>query len=144
VSTSRHAWIDASAGVAGWIEFWLLRRGIGQRIGEVHVSKGLLPRLWLAAVVATGLALAAKHGALSIADGRVSVKWERLANGDGLANLTFVWTELGGPNVACEAPSGYGTSLIRGLVPHELGGSVNLVFAPDGVSCTIDIPLDQA
>ncbi len=61
------AGLTASAGVAGWVEFWLLRRGIGRRIGEVHVSKGLLPRLWGAAALATAIAFAAK-----LATGQVS------------------------------------------------------------------------
>ena len=52
--------LTASAGVAGWLEFWLLRRGIGRRIGEVHVPKGLLPRLWTAAALATAVGLAVK------------------------------------------------------------------------------------
>jgi putative peptidoglycan lipid II flippase len=51
------AGLTASAGVAGWIEFWLLRRGIGRRIGEVHLPRGLLPRLWGAAALATLVAL---------------------------------------------------------------------------------------
>jgi putative peptidoglycan lipid II flippase len=54
------AGLTASAGVAGWIEFWLLRRGIGRRIGEAHLPKGLLPRLWAAAILATLAALAAE------------------------------------------------------------------------------------
>src|SRR5213075_2102674 len=60
------AGLTASAGVAGWIEFWLLRRGIGRRIGEVHVTRGLLPRLWAAAALATGLALATKFASLQV------------------------------------------------------------------------------
>ncbi len=54
------AGLTASAGVAGWIEFWLLRRGIGRRIGEVHLPRGLLPRLWSAAALATLVALGAE------------------------------------------------------------------------------------
>jgi putative peptidoglycan lipid II flippase len=52
--------LTGSAGVAGWIEFALLRRGIGARIGLCHLPKGLLPRLWGAAVVATAVGLGAK------------------------------------------------------------------------------------
>ena len=52
----------------------------------------------------------------------------------------IAWRELGGPTTAVPAKFGYGTSLIRDLVPHELGGSVDLVFASDGVCCTIGIP----
>jgi two-component sensor histidine kinase len=86
---------------------------------------------------------AAKHGALSIPGGHVSVNWNRKSNGDG-ANLSLVWQELDGPTVKSEAQSGYGTDLIRNLIPHELGGKVDLVFASDGVSCRIEIPIRRA
>jgi two-component sensor histidine kinase len=89
------------------------------------------------------MANAAKHGALSIPGGHVSVNWDRAPNGDG-ANLSLVWQERDGPTVKSEAQSGYGTSLIRNLIPHELGGKVDLVFASDGVSCRIEIPIGQA
>jgi PAS domain S-box-containing protein len=86
---------------------------------------------------------AIKHGALSISAGQVSISWDRKTNGHRAANLVLVWRERGGPRVAREVQTGYGTSLIRGLVPHELGGSVDLVFASDGVNCTIEFPLEQ-
>ena len=54
------AGLTASAGVAGWIEFALLRRGIAGRIGECHLPKGLLPRLWGAAALATAVSFGAK------------------------------------------------------------------------------------
>ena len=85
---------------------------------------------------------AAKYGALSIPDGRVLVNWDRRLNGDATATLMLEWRELGGPPVAGEVQSGYGTSLIRDLVPHELGGIVDLVFASDGLVCRIEIPLE--
>jgi len=31
--------------------------------------------------------------------------------------------------------------LIRELVPHELGGTVDLEFAAEGVNCRIELPL---
>ena len=36
--------------------------------------------------------------------------------------------------------SGYGTSVIRDLIPYELGGTVDLVHAPEGVRCRLEIP----
>jgi tripartite-type tricarboxylate transporter receptor subunit TctC len=39
--------------------------------------------------------------------------------------------------------SGYGLSLIRDLVPHELGGTVDLTSPPSGVCCKIEIPLGR-
>jgi putative peptidoglycan lipid II flippase len=50
------AGLTASAGVAGWIEFLLLRRTLERRIGAFGLSKGLLPRLWVAAFVAAAVA----------------------------------------------------------------------------------------
>ena len=51
------------------------------------------------------------------------------------------WRESGGPLVAAPTRSSYGTSLIRELIPHELGGTVDLAFPPEGVSCRIVLPL---
>jgi two-component sensor histidine kinase len=84
---------------------------------------------------------AVKYGALSIPGGRVSVSWERKLNGSAAANLSLVWREAGSPPVAPEIRSGYGTRLIRELIPHELGGNVDLVFASDGACCRIEFPL---
>jgi len=82
---------------------------------------------------------AVKYGSLSIPGGRVSVTWERKLNGAG--NLILVWREVGGPPVASEVPPGYGTELIRELIPHELDGKVDLAFAGDGACCRIEFPL---
>jgi two-component sensor histidine kinase len=83
---------------------------------------------------------AAKYGALSSPDGRVSVSWDRTVIG-AAAILTIIWRELGGPPVAAPVQCGYGSSLIRDLIPHELGGTVDLKFASDGACCKIEIPL---
>jgi hypothetical protein len=32
---------------------------------------------------------------------------------------------------------------MRDLIPHELGGNVDLVCASDGASCNIEIPLER-
>jgi len=50
------AGLTASAGIAGWVEFVLLRRGLVARIGRFAIAPGVLPRLWLAAVLAAGIA----------------------------------------------------------------------------------------
>ena len=81
---------------------------------------------------------AVKYGTLSTPGGRVSVSWEHATT-----NLIFVWRELDGPPVASAIQSGYGTDLIRDLIPHELGGNVDLAFASDGACCRIEYPLEQ-
>jgi two-component sensor histidine kinase len=55
----------------------------------------------------------------------------------------FAWRQFRCPSVSVEAKSGYWTRLIRGLVPHEFGGTVDLEFAAEGVSCRIVFPIGQ-
>jgi two-component sensor histidine kinase len=81
---------------------------------------------------------AARYGALSTPHGRVEVSWD---HGDDAANLSIEWREIGGPAVAASPDLKYGVSIIRDLIPHELGGAVDLAFAP-GVCCKIEIPLE--
>ena len=84
---------------------------------------------------------ASKYGALSVPEGRVSVNWECRNSGEAATVLIILWRETGGPPASPPSQYGYGTSLIRDLIPHELGGRVALVFSSEGVSCTIEIPL---
>jgi PAS domain S-box-containing protein len=86
---------------------------------------------------------AAKYGALSAPEGRVSVRWECRRGGDRRRRLVLDWQEMGGPPVAPPSHHGYGTSVIRDLIPYELGGGVDLSFARDGVRCRLEIPLER-
>jgi len=85
---------------------------------------------------------AAKYGALSAKHGRVSVRWDRRLNGQSRSYLVLDWRETGGPPVVAAGNSGYGTSTIRHLLPYEFGGTVDLVFAPEGVQCRLELPAD--
>jgi putative peptidoglycan lipid II flippase len=49
--------LTASAGVAGWIEFALLRRALNRRIAESGLPTAVLVRLWTAAIVSALLGL---------------------------------------------------------------------------------------
>lgn len=59
------AGLTASAGIAGWLEFALLRRGLNRRIGTTGLPAALLAKLWVSAVVAAaagwGVKLAIGH-----------------------------------------------------------------------------------
>lgn len=83
---------------------------------------------------------AAKYGALSSVDGRVSLTWDYQSNGRA-TKLILLWRELGGPPVPSNVQPSYGTNLIRNLIPHELGGAVELIFAATGARCRIEIPV---
>lgn len=54
------AGLTASAGLAGWVEFWLLRRSMNARIGVTGVPLRRIATLWLAAAAAAIPALGVK------------------------------------------------------------------------------------
>ena len=95
----------------------------------------------LAMVIHELVTNAVKHGALSRPSGHVSVKWAAPAQPTGAAQLAVEWREIGGPPVARVIQPGFGTSLIRELIGHELGGTADLAFGPDGVYFRMGFPL---
>jgi putative peptidoglycan lipid II flippase len=50
------AGLTISAGIASWVEFTLLQRGLRRRIGQVGVPLSLLGQVWTAALLAAGVA----------------------------------------------------------------------------------------
>ena len=85
---------------------------------------------------------AAKYGALSTKAGSVSIRWHRRMNGHPRPSLVLEWQEMGGPPVVATGKPSYGTSTIGDLIPYEFGGTVDLVLAPDGVRCHLELPSD--
>ena len=85
---------------------------------------------------------AAKYGALSNDTGRVEIAWNVVVGESGARRLALEWRESGGPPVRGTGKRGFGTRLITGGVSRELGGTVNLEFAPGGLRCGLDVPLD--
>jgi two-component sensor histidine kinase len=84
---------------------------------------------------------AAKYGALSQPDGRIRLEW-MLGNGTP-AQLRMEWSETGGPRVDPPSRRGFGSSLIEQSIRRELGGTFHKDFHPDGLTCTILLPLDR-
>ncbi len=54
------AGLTASAGIAGWVEFSLLRRTLNGRIGRTGLTLGYTARLWTAAIVAAAVGWGAR------------------------------------------------------------------------------------
>jgi PAS domain S-box-containing protein len=106
------------------------------------------PEVDIAAEAAQSLAMvihelatnAVKYGALANGHGRVLVRWRRSPNGRSNGRLVLEWQETGGPPVAAATASGYGTSVIRDLIPYELGGTVDYELAREGARCRLEIP----
>ena len=107
--------------------------------------------VWLAPdpALALGMALhelatnALKYGALSGAEGRVRISWTRRDEA-GADRLRLVWEEAGGPPVTPPTRRGFGSRLIETGLRRQLRGEVELAFRPQGVCCTIDLPLEAA
>jgi two-component sensor histidine kinase len=107
------------------------------------------PRVTLKAEAAQAVAMvlhelatnAAKYGVFSERGGRLLLRWRWLHNGSH-GRVGIEWQELGGPTVRVPSQSGYGTSIVRELIPFELGGTVDLDFASDGLRCQLEIPAD--
>ena len=121
------------------------RDGQDHRFGLDGTDIDLAPRY----VLALGMTVhelttnAAKYGALSTEAGRVEVVWNVVTGEGGTRRLAMVWRESGGPPVQEPGKRGFGTRLITGGVSRELGGTVRLEFAVEGLRCTLDVPLDE-
>lgn len=79
---------------------------------------------------------AAKYGALSSSDGRVTVRW-----GEDGERFHLAWSEEGGPPVTRPKRRGFGTVVIERNVARTLEADVALTFEPSGMVCRIDAPL---
>lgn len=109
------------------------------------------PEVRLAPQTATAMALglhelatnAAKYGALSTPEGRVSLTWD--VDGEGSARrLRLTWRESGGPEVGSPGPPGFGSRLIERGLASELKANVRLVYAPKGVVFSLTAPLSDS
>lgn len=90
---------------------------------------------------------AVKYGALSIADGRLDVRWRVVMNeAEETAELLAEWVESGVhiPR-ECASPEGggYGRELIERALPYQLKARTKYEFGPDGVRCTIILPITK-
>jgi PAS domain S-box-containing protein len=79
---------------------------------------------------------AVKYGALSTPAGLVSVTW-RVDRESAPQVLEIVWRETGGPPVVAPSRRGFGSNMLQNGLARELGGSVTLNFAPDGLVCVM-------
>jgi two-component sensor histidine kinase len=85
---------------------------------------------------------AAKYGALSVPEGRVSIAWRLLPEADG-NGVELDWVESGGPAVVKPAHRGFGSMVIERNLARELDTKVELAFRAEGVQCKILLPPGQ-
>lgn len=80
---------------------------------------------------------ASKHGALSGAQGEVSIQWQL---DDSTDMVRVHWRESGGPPVMRPERRGFGHVVIEQIVPRALHGDGALAFAAGGVDWTFEFP----
>jgi len=80
---------------------------------------------------------AAKYGALSKANGEVSLSWE-VIQGERNRKLKLVWRESGGPRVEPPAKTGFGSYLIEHGVQDA---EIKRDYRSSGLVCTLEMPI---
>ena len=114
-------------------------------VGRRITVKG--PNLHLTALAAQSVGMvvhelstnAVKHGALSVAAGRVKVAW-RIDDDDTGGVFMMSWIEKGGPLVVPPNHRGFGTSVITKMTEMSLGGKVELSYASTGLVWRLSCP----
>ncbi|MDO8902123.1 MAG: HWE histidine kinase domain-containing protein [Phenylobacterium sp.] len=110
------------------------------------------PRVFLSPQQAVSLSLvlhelttnAIKYGALSSDEGEVTLSWNTAHNASGARSMTLLWQESGGPPVKPpNGREGFGLRLIARSFGQDGDGRTRLEYSPEGVRCTVNIPLSQ-
>ena len=82
---------------------------------------------------------AIKYGALCTEAGQIELDWDS----DG-KRITLVWREIGAP---CDGPSasssGFGQRMIAMSVKSDLGGTIERDWRPDGLTATLEFPVQD-
>jgi two-component sensor histidine kinase len=140
----------------------LLRRSLTEHIGLEDLLRAELaphlgadgriqmsgPAVGLGSNAVTTLALvvhelatnAVKYGALSVPAGRLSIEWRLIAEEAEERVLQLEWRESGGPVTGPASSAGFGLTLIRRGLTHDLDGSAELDFRPAGLCCRLTAP----
>jgi two-component sensor histidine kinase len=120
----------------------LARRLFAVAEGQVTLAG---PDVTLPPILATSLGLvlhelltnATKYGALSAPQGVVELSWGLAGDGNE-RRVLLTWKERGGPPVTPPDHEGFGSALIERSLP---GATVERRYKPEGLVCTIDLPL---
>lgn len=143
---TRHKWEGAGLHdlIDAALEPFAVVKGRAERI-EVE---GANIRLTAKVTLALGIAFhelatnAAKYGALSNDMGTIRIDWDTEMQPDG-ERLIITWRERDGPVVVQPTRKGFGSQVLERGLSHELKGKVRLDYLPEGLACTIDLPVPQ-
>jgi PAS domain S-box-containing protein len=84
---------------------------------------------------------AAKYGALSNESGVVDLRWD-VVHDEAAPLFYLTWSEQDGPPIVGQPTRrGFGSRLIERSFTTEVGGEVELTYAPTGLVCRLEAPL---
>ena len=81
---------------------------------------------------------AAKYGALSVKQGRLTISWSLQRTGD----LALTWTERNGPPVTPPTRRGFGSIVVEQSIPFELRGEASVAYKREGVVASFKLPAE--
>jgi two-component sensor histidine kinase len=79
---------------------------------------------------------AAKYGALSVLGGSLSVRWHQSG-----PNLEIHWQERDAPIAREVKRVGFGTRLLKEILPKQIAASIDIRYEPEGVDARLIIPI---
>jgi two-component sensor histidine kinase len=85
---------------------------------------------------------AMKYGALTAADGRVSISWTA-DDQEAEPKFVFVWRELDGPAISEPGGVGFGSRLISRVLQDDFRGTVEVSYGSSGLVCRLTAPLEN-
>ena len=85
---------------------------------------------------------AAKHGALSVPDGRVQLSWH-IDNLGSDPIFHLLWKESGGPKVETPQRRGFGELLVRRIAPRDVAGKSQVRYDAAGFEYELEAPLRE-
>ncbi len=103
---------------------------------NIAISSG--PAVALSMVIHELCTNALKYGALSVAEGRVSIVWAVDAEA---GRFKLEWRESNGPTVIEPKEKSFGSRFIEQALPGQLQGEARLIFEPSGLVCDVNIPI---
>jgi two-component sensor histidine kinase len=136
---------DQGVDLEGLLADALLAHQVGGRVGysgpEVRLPPRLADQLGIAFHELTDNAV--QHGALSRGDGGLDIRWWT-AGAAGARQLHIDWREdLPDGGVAAPDGEGFGLELLTRSLQYEVDADVALDFADRGMTCSIQLALDQ-
>jgi len=80
----------------------------------------------------------AKHGALSVEEGKVAITVS-----SGTENVSIRWEETGGPVTTIPEDEGFGSRLVKMAVENQLGGTITQDWKSEGLEVVIELAVDR-